>query len=108
MGAVSPQVLPMPADNMTLLDALAASGDINEKGRVDNILVIREKDNSKEFKRLNLTDKSVFYSPYFYLKPNDIVYVEPVRKRQDNTLRIVSYITSGLSIAIFIIDRILK
>jgi polysaccharide export outer membrane protein len=108
MGAVSPQVLPMPADNMTLLDALAASGDIGEKGRADNVLVIREKDSSKEFKRLNLTDESVFYSPYFYLKPNDIVYVEPVKKKQDNTLRIVSYITSGLSIVIFIIDRILK
>lgn len=108
MGAVSPQVLPMPADNMTLLDALAASGDIGEKGRADNVLVIREKDSSKEFKRLNLTDESVFYSPYFYLKPNDIVYVEPVKKKQDNTLRVVSYITSGLSIVIFIIDRILK
>jgi len=108
MGGVSPQVLPMPGDNMTLLDALAASGDIGEKGRADNVLVIREKDNSKEFKRLNLTDKSVFYSPYFYLKPNDIVYVEPIKKTQDNTLRIVSYITSGLSIAIFIIDRLLK
>jgi polysaccharide export outer membrane protein len=108
MGGVSPQVLPMPGDNMTLLDALAASGDIGEKGRADNVLVIREKDNSKEFKRLNLTDKSVFYSPYFYLKPNDIVYVEPIKKTQDNTLRIVSYITSGLSIAIFIIDRLLN
>ena len=108
MGGVSPQVLPMPGDNMTLLDALAASGDIGEKGRTDNVLVIREKDNSKEFKRLDLTDESVFYSPYFYLKPNDIVYVEPMKKKQDNTLRIVSYITSGLSIAIFIIDRLLK
>lgn len=108
MGAVSPQVLSMPSDNMTLLDALASSGDIGEKGRADNVLVIREKDNSKEFKRLNLTDETVFYSPFFYLKPNDIVYVEPFRKKQDNTLRIVSYITSGLSIAIFIIDRLLK
>lgn len=108
MGAVAPQVLPMPNDNMTLLDALAASGDIADKGRTDNILVIREKDNSKEFKRLNLTDKSIFYSPYFYLQPNDIVYVEPVKKKQDNTLRIISYVTSGLSILIFLLDRIFK
>lgn len=108
MGAVSPQVIPMTNDNMTLLDALAASGDIGDKGRTDNILVIREKNNTKEFKRLNLTDKSIFYSPYFYLQPNDIVYVEPIKKKQDNTLRIVSYITSGLSIVLFILDRILK
>ena len=108
MGAVSSQVLPMPNDNMTLLDALAASGDIADKGRTDNILVIREKGNSKEFKRLNLTDKSIFYSPYFYLQPNDIVYVEPVKRKQDNTLRIISYATSGISILIFLLDRIFK
>ena len=88
MGAVSPQVLPILNDNMTLLDALASSGDIGAKGRPDNILVIREKDNTKEFKRLNLTDKSIFYSPYFYLQPNDIVYVEPVKERKNNTRRL--------------------
>jgi polysaccharide export outer membrane protein len=108
MGAIASQIIPMPNDHMTLLDALAVSGDIGDKGRTDNILVIREEGNSKVFKRLSLADKSIFYSPYFYLQPNDIVYVEPVKKKQDNTLRIISYITSGLSIAIFILDRILK
>src|SRR6185312_13657751 len=56
MGAVSPQVLPMPNDNMTIFDAIAAGGGIGEKGRNDNVLVIREKDNTKVFKRLDLTD----------------------------------------------------
>lgn len=106
MGAVSPQVLPMATDNMTLLDALAASGDIGAKGRPDNILVIRENGNSKEFKRLNLTDKSIFYSPYFYLQPNDIVYVEPLKIKQDNVTRIISYVTTGLSLFIFILSRL--
>ena len=108
MGAVAPQVLPMAVDNMTLLDALAAGGDIGTKGRPDNILVIREKDNGREFKRLNLTDESIFYSPYFYLQPNDIVYVEPVKEKRQNTTRIVSYVTAGISFAIFVIDRIIK
>ncbi|MGN6531456.1 MAG: polysaccharide biosynthesis/export family protein [Ginsengibacter sp.] len=106
MGAVSPQILPMPNDNMTILDALAASGDIGDKGRTDNVLVIREKDNSKEFKRLNLTDKSVFYSSYFYLQPNDIIYVEPVKTKVDNTTRIISYVTAGISFILIVIDRI--
>lgn len=108
MGAVSPQILPMPNDRMTILDALAASGDIGDKGKTNNILVIREKGNSKEFKRLNLTDESIFYSPYFYLQPNDIVYVQPVKKKAENTTRIIGYVTSGLSLLIFIIDRIIK
>ena len=108
MGAVSPQILPLPNDKMTILEALAASGDIGDKGKADNVLVIRDKGSSKEFKRLNLTDESVFYSPYFYLQPDDIVYVEPVKKKAENTTRVIGYVTSGLSLLIFIIDRIIK
>jgi polysaccharide export outer membrane protein len=106
MGAVSPQVLPMPGDNMTILDALAASGDIGEKGRIDNVLVIREKDDAKEFKRLNLKDNSIFYSSYFYLQPNDIVYVEPKKIKANKTAQIVSYVTTGITFLIFILSRL--
>lgn len=106
MGAISPQVLPMTSERMTILDALASSGDIGFKGRTDNVLVIREKENGKEFKRLDLTDKSIFYSPYFYMQPNDIVYVEPVKDRTNRTPQIISWITTGITFTIFIIDRI--
>ena len=108
MGGLTAQVLPMPGDNLTILDALAASGDIGEKGRIDNILVIREKDDNKEFKRINLTNNSIFYSSYFYLQPNDIVYVEPVKIKVNNTAQIISYVTTGLSFLIFILNQILK
>ncbi|MDQ2719723.1 MAG: polysaccharide biosynthesis/export family protein [Bacteroidota bacterium] len=108
MGGISPQVLPMITDNMTILDALAASGDVATKGRSDNILVIREKDNSKIFKRLNLTDQSVFYSPYFYLQPNDIIYVQPIKIKVDNANRIFSYVTFGISIVTLILGRFIK
>ncbi|MEO5648641.1 MAG: polysaccharide biosynthesis/export family protein [Ginsengibacter sp.] len=109
MGGVSPQVLPMITDNMTILDALAASGDIGTRGRTDNILVIREKEDVKEFKRISLTDKSIFYSPYFYLQPNDIVYVEPVKEKMKTSVpQIISYVTTGFTFLIFILDRIIK
>lgn len=110
LGAISPQVLPMTTEHMTIFDALAASGDIGTKGKSDNVLVIREKENGKErdFKRLNLTDKSIFYSPYFYMQPNDIVYVEPLKEKTNNTLRIVSYVTTGITFVLFILDRLFK
>ncbi len=108
MGAISPQVLSMPNDNMTILDALAASGDIGEKGKPDNILVIRENGNSKTFKRLNLTDASIFHSPYYYLQPNDIIYVEAAKPKTVNVPQIISYVTTGISIIILILDRVIK
>ena len=108
IGAISPQVLPMPNDNMTILDALAASGDLADKGKPDNIMVIRDTGNSKVFKKLNLTDKSVFYSPYYYLQPNDIIYVEPVKKKKVSTTQIISYVTAGISLVLFILGRVIK
>jgi polysaccharide export outer membrane protein len=107
IGAIS-QVMPITGDNMTILDALATGGDIGEKGMKDSVLVIRENGNAKDFKRLNLTDESIFYSPYFYLQPNDIIYIKPVKKKTENTTRIISYVTAGISFAFFIIDRIFK
>ncbi len=109
IGAAGPQVLPITAENMTIIDALAISGDIGEKGKTDNILVIREKgEGEKEFKRLNLTNASIFYSPYFYVQPNDIVYVEPAKVKAKNTAQIISYITAGVSFALLIINQVLK
>lgn len=107
IGALS-QVLPMPNDNMTILDAIATGGDIGERGMTDDVLVIREKDNSKEFKKLDLTDESIFSSPYFYLQPNDIIYIKPVKKKTENTMRIISYVTAGITFIFFILDRIIK
>lgn len=108
IGAVSSQILPMPNDNMTILDALAASGDIGEKGKPDNILVIRENGNSKEFKRLNLTDESIFHSPFYYLQPNDVIYVEAAKPKTANVAQIISYVTTGISLIILILDRVIK
>lgn len=108
LGAAGPQILPLAIENMTILDALASSGDIGEKGKTDNILVIREKDDAREFKRLNLTDNSIFYSPYFYLQPNDIIYIEPVKIKVAKTAQIISYITAGISFALLIINQVLK
>lgn len=107
IGAMA-QVLPMPDDNMTIFDALASGGDIGDRGKKDSVLVIREKGNDKVFKRLNLTNESIFYSPYFYLQPNDIIYIKPVKKKTENTTRIISYVTAGISFVFLIIDRIIK
>ena len=67
---------------MSIIDAIAAAGDIPITGRKDNIIVIRENEGVREFATLNLNSREVFSSPYFYLKQNDIVYVEPARVRR--------------------------
>lgn len=108
MGGVSPKVIPLTR-NMTLLDALAESGDIGEKGRIDNVLVVRSgaEGREKTFKRIDLNDKSLFYSPYFYMQPDDIVYVEPKKPRMQ-TMQIVSFAMTTVTFILFTLDRIFR
>ncbi|WP_426061927.1 polysaccharide biosynthesis/export family protein [Hymenobacter sp. B1770] len=63
--------------SINVLEALGMAGDMTEFGKRENVLVIREKGGERVTTRLNLHNKEVFNSPYFYLQQNDIVYVEP-------------------------------
>ena len=101
-------VLDMPDETMTILEAISQSGGILSTARKDNILVIREIDADKQFKRLNLNNSSIFTSPFYYLKPNDILYIEPNKKGTGKTQQIISYVTAGLSFVFIILDRIIK
>jgi polysaccharide export outer membrane protein len=71
----------MENERTTILDAMGLAGDLTVLGKRNNILVIREVNGQREFGRVDLLSKDIFKSPYFYLKTNDVVYVEPVRSK---------------------------
>lgn len=74
----SPGVVSVPNEKMSIIEALAQSGDLGLQGKRKNILLIREDANGeKSAHRLDMTDANLINSPYFYLQQNDIVYVEP-------------------------------
>ncbi len=74
----SPGVVSVPNEKMSVVEALAQSGDLGLQGKRKNVMLIREDaTGQKSVHRLDLTDANVFNSPYFYLQQNDIVYVEP-------------------------------
>lgn len=65
-------------DRVTILEALADAGDLTIQGRRDNILVLRTENGKQTPYRVDLTKtQSVYSSPVFYLKQNDMIYVEP-------------------------------
>jgi polysaccharide export outer membrane protein len=110
---VKPSVVPMPEERMTLLEVLSSSGDVSVLGKRDNILIIRETENGKQFKRVNLEDHSIFTSDWYYMQPDDVVYVEPNNKRVDEEKRsrrqqTISMVLSGVSVAVIILDRIFR
>lgn len=77
-----PQMLNMPDERMSIVNMVAQSSNINATAELNNLIIIREKDqSSKEFKHINLEDNSIFTSPWYYLQPNDVVVVNPDEKR---------------------------
>ncbi len=64
-------------EKVTILEALARAGDLTIYGKRENVLLIREDENGqKETVRLNLQDKNLLNSQYYYLKQNDVLYVQ--------------------------------
>jgi len=101
------------ANNKTnILQFLGMVNGVTWMDKRDNILVIRQVDNVQKTYRINLTDGSVFSSPAFYLLPNDIVYVEPnKRKFLETNIQLISYvatITSTLTVLYLFINNISK
>lgn len=95
------------SERVTLLDAIAMAGDLTEYGERGTVLLIREADGKRIMQRLDLNDSKLLSSPYFYLRQNDAVYVEPNEIRKENSkynqnnafkLSVTSTVVSTLSV----------
>ncbi|MBO0932058.1 polysaccharide biosynthesis/export family protein [Fibrella aquatilis] len=109
LGEVTrPSLFTIPNEQLTLPEALGLAGDLTIYGRRDNVLIIREEGNKRTFARIDLTNRNAFQSPFYYLHPNDVVYVEPGKARIASTDRLyqISPIVLGiLSIVAIILTR---
>ena len=107
MGEVNhPGSIIIPNERLTIVEALGLSGDLTILGKRQNILVVRETNGLRSFGRINLLSKDIFKSPYFYLKTNDVVYVEPAGAAffpRQRPLQYLSVIVSALSLLLTII-----
>ncbi|TDO77414.1 polysaccharide export outer membrane protein [Flavobacterium chryseum] len=68
-------------EHVTILEAIANAGDITTVGDRKAVTVIRQTPTGVELHDIDLTDVNVLKSPYYYLQPNDYVYVKPLRQK---------------------------
>lgn len=95
LGEVNrPGNVPMTGDRLTILEALAAAGDLTVYGKRDNVLVSREVNGKVEMQRVNLRSTDLYHSPFYYLQQNDVIYVSP------NKVRAISSTNSGLWLSV--------
>lgn len=111
LGEVAkPATYTVPNEKVTVLDALGLAGDLTIYGKRENILLIRENQGENDFIRLNINSSDIFKSPYFYLKQNDVIYVEPTKGKAASTdaarNRTITIIASLISVVIVAISRL--
>jgi len=88
LGEVAkPTTLNIANERISILEALGLAGDLTIYAKRDNVLLIRETGDKKLVKRLDLSSNEILTSPYYYLKTNDIVYVEPRKEKIAATSR---------------------
>lgn len=68
-------------DNVTIMEAIANSGDITITGNRKAVTVMRKTPTGVQMHDLDLTDVNVMQSPYYYLQPNDFIYVKPLKQK---------------------------
>lgn len=92
-----PAVVTVPSEKLSLLEALGLAGDMTIFAKRDNVLIIREENNNKIIKRLDLNSQDLFSSPYYYLQSNDIVYVSPNKAKVSSAKETRIWLPSLLS-----------
>lgn len=106
-----PGVYTIQNEKISIPEALSLAGDLNITGIRTNMLLIRELNGERQFVPLDLTSKEFFDSPHFYLKNNDVLYIQPDRTKfatVDRGYRTASLFLSTLSVVAIIFTGILR
>ena len=110
LGEVAnPGVVNITNEQATILEAIGMAGDLTIYGKRDNILLLRKENGQKIVRRLNLNSEKLLTSPYYYLKTNDVIYVEPGSNKVasvSNARQWAPIILSALSLLIILADHV--
>jgi polysaccharide export outer membrane protein len=112
LGEVNrPGVVYVPSEQISVLEAIGSAGDLTIYGKRDNVILIRQEGGEKLIKRLNLNSSKILESPYYFLKSNDVIYVEPGKNKIASTSiaqQRLPVILSGLSLLIILLVNVFK
>jgi polysaccharide export outer membrane protein len=105
MGEVQRQgMFSFPQDKLNIYEALGLGGGLSRYGDRKNIILIRQEGGKIMHHRLNLSDSKISSKDYYYVLPNDVIVVEPL-KAVSNSYSNITYTTilSSISTAIAIL-----
>ncbi len=101
----------MVKNKLTIFEALGTAGDLTDWGNHQNVKLIRETDEGKHVGELDLTDPNLINSPYYYILPHDVIYVEHRSKvygaKNLNYATPISITTAILSLGVLVLNLFL-
>lgn len=100
-------------ERVNIFQAIANAGDIPDTGNKKDVLIIRQYPDGQKIHHIDLTDKNVMQSPYYYIQPNDMIYVKPLKQKSWGTgttalqnLGAVATILSLVTTTVLIFNRL--
>ncbi len=103
----SPGTITLFQERVNIFEAIANVGEIPITGDKKDVLIIRQYPQGQKIHHLDLTDVAVMNSPYYYIQPNDIIYVKPLKQKSWGTgttgtqtlttiISVLSLVTTGI------------
>ncbi|MEB2778388.1 polysaccharide biosynthesis/export family protein [Algoriphagus sp. D3-2-R+10] len=97
-------------DRMTIFEAIANAGDLTAVAKRDEILLIRQYPEGTKLHRINLIDRQVVESPFYFIQPNDQLYAEPMKVREigagENAAQSLTLVISAITALALILNLI--
>lgn len=95
--------------DINLLQAISNAGGITDHGNRRKVKVIRKAFNQNEITVLDLSNEDIIYSEYFYLMPNDVIYVEPYKSKATSiNIPVLAFLISSASFIILVINTVTR
>lgn len=83
LGEVSsPGLYNIYQTDINLFEAIAMAGDMTDFSIRDDVTVIRKTKDGSKVRQVDMSSRSFLSSDYYYLQPDDIVYVKPIKMKQ--------------------------
>lgn len=97
------------SDRANILEAISMAGDVTYNGNRRKVNILRSYQDKTKVIEVDLTKRDLLYSPQFYLQPNDVVYVKPLKStifriRLNEYTGILSFFTSTVTLAVLIVN----
>jgi len=81
----TPGTYPVPNERISIIEAIGMAGDLTIQGKRTTVMLVREVQGERKFVSIDLTNKQLFNSPYYYLAQNDVIYVEPNKTKVNSS-----------------------